>query len=399
MKIILYVLDGCQVKALDRVNTPEARELRKRALIYKNAKTIYPSLTGPGHASIITGVTPGTHGLISHMYWDWNGGVKNIYSDAAFESPTVFELLSKQDLKSQGHGNYFRRGINDSFTRKTMKWFANRLESSAFISNAVGSVPQIERFVKRGVAGTLKDVDIRIAESNEPIHYVVDNHVDKSSHKYGPSSTEYYRSIEAAMSNIIELTNTLDSRREEYAVIVTSDHGHMSVDDKVSADVLDLQTVGYPIKETKLLNANLIVFYGTNEITAVSVVVSRHVQVYVKDKTKIGKIRNALCEKPFIDKLLVGKGIDSWGVNNPRTGDIIGSFKENIGFVELPIGEKGDHGGFTDDEMCVPLWMLGTKVKSGVAVGGKTVDVVPTVYSLLGAKPNGVSFHGESLKF
>lgn len=397
MKAILYVLDGCQVKALDQVDTPEAREVRRRALIHQNAKTIYPSLTGPGHASILTGVRPGGHGLISHMYWDWSGTIKNIYSDAAFESPTLFELLGEDGIKSQGHGNYFRRGINDPFTKKTLKWIANRVEGSAAISSAVDSMPILERFVKRRVAGTLDGVDEKISDSPEPVHYVVDNHVDKSSHKYGPTSTEYRKSIESAMSNILQLLNTLDSRRQEYVVIVTSDHGHMSVDEKLNAEQLDLQEVGYPIREIKLLNANLVVTYGTTEITAVSVVVSRHIQVYVKDKSKIGRITQALYAKPFIDRLLVDKEIDEWGVGNTRTGDIIGSFKENMGFAELPIGERGDHGGFTDDEMLVPLWILGPKIKPGIRSGGGTVDIAPTIHALLGANPNGTRFDGKPI--
>ncbi|PSO09404.1 hypothetical protein B9Q04_00600 [Candidatus Marsarchaeota G2 archaeon BE_D] len=399
MKVILYVLDGCQVKALKRVDTLEAREIRRRALIYENAKTIYPSLTGPGHASILTGVQPGSHGLISHMYWDWDGGVKNIYSDAAFESPTLFELLAKRGVKSQGHGNYFRRGINDPYTRRMLKWLANRVEGSATISSAVDSMPVLERFVKRRVAGTLEGVDEKIADSAEPVHYVVDNHVDKSSHKYGPESTEYHKSIESALSSILQLLNTLDSRRQEYTVIVTSDHGHMSVDDKLQADDLDLSGAGYPIKETKLLNANLVVTYGEAEVTAVAVVVSRHIQVYVKDKTKIGRIAQALYSKRFVDRLLVGGEIGEWGVTNARTGDIIGSLKENMGFAELPIGERGDHGGFTDDEMNVPLWLLGPRIAPATKSGGRTVDIAPTVHRLLGVNPNGARYDGEPLGF
>ncbi|MEM3710457.1 MAG: alkaline phosphatase family protein [Thermoprotei archaeon] len=399
MKIILYVLDGCQVGALSQVGTPEARELEKRALIYTDAQTIYPSLTGPGHASILTGVRPTTHGLISHMYWDREGGsIKNIYSDSAFESPTLFELLSQRGVKSLGHGNYFRRGIADTYSRRALKWLANRLEGSATISSAVDAMPFLERFVKRKVAGTLEGVDEKIADSSENVHYVVDNHVDKSSHKYGPTSTQYFKSIEEAMSNILELLNTLDSRRQEYTVIVTSDHGHTSVDNKLTADALDLKEVGYPLREAKLLNSNLVVFYGGAEITAVSVVVSRHIQVYLKDKSKIGRVREALLAKPFIDRLLVGGEIDEYGAGNRRTGDIIGSFKENIGFAELPIGEKGDHGGFTEDEMRVPLWLISTRINPGTKRGGATVDIAPTVYSLLGLSLNGERFHGEPLR-
>ncbi len=397
VKVVLYILDGCQVKALDELDTPEARILRDRALIYNDATTIYPSLTGPGHASIITGLKPSGHGLISHMYWDWSSGIKNIYSDAAFQQPTLFELLVKQGIHAQGHGNYFRRGISDPPTKRMLKWLANRVEGNTSISNLMEHMPSLEKFVKHRVAGTLNGLDQKIVDSKDNLHYVVDNRVDKSSHKYGPSSTEYQKSLETAMSDVVQLLNTFQSRREDYAVIVSSDHGHMGVENKINAESLDLTEVGLPLKEAKVLNANLVVTYGRERVTAVSVVVSRHLQVYLEDKTKVNRVREALAAKTFVDRVLTGDQVAEWGVANSRTGDILAGFKEHVGFAELPIGERGDHGGFTEDEMRVPLWILGSKVTPGLKRGGRTIDIVPTVYKLLGAKMNGERFHGEPL--
>lgn len=397
MKIILYVLDGCQLRALESTDTPEARELKRRARIYTDAQTIYPSLTGPGHASILTGVKPGAHGLVSHMYWAWDSGAKNIYSDAAFESPTVFEFLSTRGFRAKGYGNYFRRGLADAPTRRVLKWLANRVEGSPTASNLVDSIPLVERLVKRGVAGTLEGVEEKIVDSTEQLYYVVDNSVDKASHRYGPSSTEYVGTLERALGNILSLINRLDSAGQEYALIVTSDHGHTGVEEKLDVEALDLSEVGYPIRETKLVNANLVVTYGGGDVSAAALVVSRHIQFYLRDKSKIGRLKKALEEKPFVDRILVGDEIAEWGVSNPRTGDIIGGLKENFGFAELPIGERGDHGGFTEDEMRVPLWILGTRIRPGVARGGGTLCVAPTICSLLGVGLNGTRFHADPL--
>jgi predicted AlkP superfamily pyrophosphatase or phosphodiesterase len=377
-------MDGCQVDALNKVDSPEATETKKRALIVDHASTIYPSLTGPGHASILTGVQPAKHGLVSHMYWDWSSGIHNIYSDQAFEAPTIFELLSKRGFKSEGHGNYFRKGITDSFGKKTLKWVANRAEKSTLITNTLESMPGFEKFLKKSVAGTVERLDEKVADSDAPLHYVLDNRVDKASHKHGPNSTDYSDAIRTAMANLLGLMNALDSRKQEYVIFVTSDHGHTTVDDKVNGADLDLSEVGLPIKKSEVINANLIVEYGSGSTDAVAVVVSRHIQVYLRDKSKTAKVTEALMKKRFVDKLLVGQQIAEAGVANQRTGDIIGGFKDNIGFVELPIGEKGDHGGFTEKEMLVPLWVIGSKVKPGTIQGGGTVDIAPTIFSLLG---------------
>jgi len=388
-------MDGCQVDALNRVDSSEANEAKRKALIVEPTSTIYPSLTGPGHASILTGVLPAKHGLISHMYWDWGSGIHNIYSDQSFEAPTLFELLSKRGFKSEGHGNYFRRGITDPFSKKTLKWVANRAEKSTFITNTLESMPGFEKFLKRSVAGTVERLDEKVADSNAPLHYVLDNRVDKASHKHGPNSTDYSNAIQTAMANLVGLINALESRKQDYVIFVTSDHGHTTVDDKVNAADLDLSEVGLPIKNSEVINANLIVEYGQSSTEAVAVVVSRHIQVYLKDKSKTARVTEALAKKRFVDKLLIGDQIAGTGVANPRTGDIIGGFKDNVGFIELPIGEKGDHGGFTEKEMLVPLWVIGSKVKPGTVHGEGTVDIAPTIFSLL--KTDEARFDGKPI--
>ncbi|PSN85245.1 hypothetical protein B9Q11_00190 [Candidatus Marsarchaeota G2 archaeon ECH_B_SAG-F08] len=396
MKIVLYVLDGLQVDALNSIETPESLELKKRAVLVEQANTIYPSLTGPGHASILTGLLPSSHGLISHMYWDFRKGLKNIYSDSAFQSSTLFELLAQKGIKSAGHGNYFRRGISDGAKKRFLKWMANKLERASFVTNALEAMPVVERYLKKSVAGTLKNVQDKVVNSNATVHYILDNSTDKASHKYGPLSSEYHNAIEKGLCTLLDLINALDSKGEQYVVFVTSDHGHTTVDSKLNAQDMDLGEIGLPILKSKVINANLILEYGQASTEAVCVIVSRHVQVYLKDKSKTKKVAECLLKKGFFDRLLIGEEIEKIGVSNKRTGDIIGSLKDDFGFVEMPIGVKGDHGGFTQKEMNVPLWILGNKIVPQKIKRADVIDIAPTIFALLGL--NGAKFDGSAIK-
>jgi len=62
----------------------------------------------------------------------------------------------------------------------------------------------------------------------------------------------------------------------------------------------------------------------------------------------------------------------------------------------MPIGVKGDHGGFTQKEMNVPLWILGNKIVPQKIKRADVIDIAPTIFALLGL--NGAKFDGSAIK-
>ena len=67
-KLIVLSFDALQsndVDVLERL--PYCSELFKGAAIVRSVREVYPTLTYPIHTSILTGVTPATHGIFHNQ--------------------------------------------------------------------------------------------------------------------------------------------------------------------------------------------------------------------------------------------------------------------------------------------------------------------------------------------
>jgi len=140
-------------------------------------ETVFPTLTRPNHASLVTGVYPDKHGVLGNEYWE-NG--KKKYRD--IESPTIFEILKENGKESiviarkniceffQDHCEY--KVVNDP--EDVFKTIQKELQTKDFI------------FV------------------NIPI-------LDKLGHKYGPNSKEV-KDAEKELKNLLKNINLMPSR-------------------------------------------------------------------------------------------------------------------------------------------------------------------------------------------
>lgn len=89
--VIIISIDGLRPDALDLAYTPTLDNLRARGAYAPNAQTVWPSLTLPGHASMLGGMSPEKHGL----FWnqpapDWPG----------LNGPTLFNVAHDAGLST-----------------------------------------------------------------------------------------------------------------------------------------------------------------------------------------------------------------------------------------------------------------------------------------------------------
>ncbi|CAN5690635.1 ectonucleotide pyrophosphatase/phosphodiesterase [soil metagenome] len=68
--LILISLDGFKAEYLDRFDLPHLRRLTQRGARSKGMVPVFPSLTFPNHYSLVTGLHPGRHGLVSNRFYD-----------------------------------------------------------------------------------------------------------------------------------------------------------------------------------------------------------------------------------------------------------------------------------------------------------------------------------------
>lgn len=95
-KTIVISIDGLRPAFyLDaRYEAPTLRELAETGVRANGVFPVFPSLTYPGHATLVTGVQPAKHGIVSNTVFSNSLGVTDrwYWEKAALRSPTLWEM-------------------------------------------------------------------------------------------------------------------------------------------------------------------------------------------------------------------------------------------------------------------------------------------------------------------
>lgn len=68
--VILVSLDGFKAEYLDRFRLPNLRRVMQRGTRARAMIPVFPALTFPNHYSLVTGLHPGRHGIVSNRFFD-----------------------------------------------------------------------------------------------------------------------------------------------------------------------------------------------------------------------------------------------------------------------------------------------------------------------------------------
>jgi predicted AlkP superfamily pyrophosphatase or phosphodiesterase len=68
--LVLVSLDGWRWDYLDRANAPHLKALAARGVRSQGLRPAFPSKTFPNHYTIVTGLYPSSHGIVSNNIWD-----------------------------------------------------------------------------------------------------------------------------------------------------------------------------------------------------------------------------------------------------------------------------------------------------------------------------------------
>ncbi|RLE74609.1 MAG: hypothetical protein DRZ80_04235 [Thermoprotei archaeon] len=389
MEITFFLLDGCRPDKLKEANTPNIDRLIEEGIVSLECKTVYPSLTAVGHMSILTGCHPEKTGIISHFYWDF--GEKRFYeifSDEYCQSKTIFEILRDAGLSGGVYGAYFRRGAKDKFTKKLLRKTAGFVaDHMHFVMNFLVKHPSLYKMLRTQVVGAYDEFIRDFKERKHSFYYVMFNDIDKSGHKYGSDSKEYLETIEKIDEKIGDFLTLLDNMDRDVAVVIAADHGHIPVHKKIGLEAMDLSEAGYEIEDVQYVSAAALVHYESSKGDFIhAAIVSRHVQLWFDNKKDVAVILEVLKNRKEFADVRAKDDLEEFRLVNERTGDITIALSDNYGFKFLPIGEKGDHGGLTREEMNVPLIIWGDKIKGRVVENCHVVDITPTILKLLGVK-------------
>lgn len=329
---VVVVLDGCSVRALKRAHTPVIDEVARLGAATFKCRSVAPTATYTGHASIVTGVAPGRHGIVGNFYYDRGQG-RVVWFDVDdvnvhLEAPTVFEFVGAGGCV----GEPVTRGARFKVSKEEVQARDVWEQDSYAVSKAVSMV-----------------------EDERPVLLVVNlPGVDGVGERYGASSREAARILEEDDKLVGRLREALSECYEDYLLVVTADHGMVDVRENVNLEeVLD----------------------GLNPVVCAS---HRFAHVYLED---VEEAERRLREDGRLSLILPRGEAERLSLQNPRVGDLMVAAKPGYELSKQKL--RGSHGGLTRDEMLVPLVVSKPEYADVVKYGASITDVAKIILRYL----------------
>ena len=212
---ILISFDAFKWDYGNRGITPNLDYINKNGVHALSLKPCFPSKTFPNHYSIVTGMYPENHGLISN-------GFSNPYTKERY---SLYDSIAVRDPKWYKGEAIWETAKRQGVITASYFWPGSELlpdyRRPDYVEKFVYTRPYDER-----ISGALKWLELPYSKRPHFITLYFDA-TDTSGHNYGPNSTEVNQSIAMEDSIIgkiflgLNKINLLDSTN----IIIISDHG------------------------------------------------------------------------------------------------------------------------------------------------------------------------------
>jgi arylsulfatase A-like enzyme len=330
-RALMILVDGITPAALQRAQTPTFDGLAARGVMAQDARTVFPTITGPAHTSILTGARVGTHGFLYPKMLDAYGNRMLDFSEGLMQAETVAEAWRSNGITSVGIGSRFLRGADAQ--------------------------------VSEGVVGEdLEDVTnraIAAVQDWEPYFLLVVYYAaDSLGHVLGPEAPETLAAIEDIDTLTARILDAYAAKEllDETVVVVLADHGMLSTETVVSSDFVE-RVGAFP--------------YGRLALVPRALSESDYLE---------------LLQDPRVQDIYGREELEWLGAWGPRWGEQVILLSKGMMF---PHARKlmAYHGAWTQTEKHMPLIIGGAGIRAGAAlVTCETIDLAPTLSLLLGSE-------------
>ncbi|PON17633.1 hypothetical protein C2W62_12150 [Candidatus Entotheonella serta] len=422
---VVVGLDGLRADMVSCETTPNFLRLAQQGVHFNQHHSVFPTATRVNIASLVTGAYSGTHGVVNNAIFEpaispetWvDLGKYDVVeaADAHYRgqllcTPSIGEILAK-------HGDTMM--AISSGTTGSNRLMHHKVKSLGGIGFSAHGIPacyptdEAEAVVaKFGPAPAMGMPDSARAEyiTDVFLHHLFPRHQprvtilwfsdpDKTYHALGigsPESLQAIRAVDAQLGRILDWSQEPD-RAGRVNVLALSDHGHVTVHDKVAVH--------------EALSADVIPAGRGHYADQVAVVPSLTGEIHINnhDPQLVSRIAHWLMSQPWcgsvftqgkneVEGIVPGTFARSLvGNDHERSGDIVyvmrtddernahglpGSCYDDSG---LPLGGS-THGGLSLYELQNVFAAAGPDFRAGHTnpLPSGTIDVMPTLLHLLG---------------
>jgi arylsulfatase A-like enzyme len=326
---LMIIVDGITPNALRLAHAPTFDMLGARGASASDARSIFPTITGPAHTSLLTGARAGTHGFLYPKLLNAYGNRLEDFNEGLMRAETIAEAWRPNGLVTIGIGSRFLRGA--------------------------------DMMITEGIVGEdlfdITDRSIQAVRELEPHFLMVVFYVaDTMGHLFGPEAQETLVAIEQMDAMTARLLDAYAGRNmlDQTVVAIVADHGMARVDEVVQPDFVQ-RAGALPHGRLALAPSAL------------------SLQQF-----------ESLMNDPRVEDIYGRDELELLGAWGPGWGEQVIHLKAGMMFPhsrEL----RGYHGAWSLEEQQIPLILSGAGIRTGGVVETcELIDLAPTLALLLG---------------
>jgi predicted AlkP superfamily pyrophosphatase or phosphodiesterase len=408
-RVIIVSIDGLMPATYVAPDThglavPTLREIVKSGAWSDGARSVFPSVTYPAHASIATGVNPGVHGIVSNGAFDpmgknqqgWRWYAEDIRAPTLWDAARARSLTTALIWWPTTVGaraaavvpEYWRAGSEDDVK------LVRALATPGLLEAVAARFPKFnENFTPPALQDeALADIAVHTIEALKPNLLMLHlPRVDHEEHEGGPFGDKAKAAIEVAdrqLARIIAAAKDAGTWSET-ALVVLSDHGFARISRRVRPGTL-------------LLEKNLVTYDQSRmaDWKASILTTAAFAYVYVKDPADAATRKTLLeifpalqhkadsgIRRVYRQEEIRAKGGDPaafLALEAAEGYEMAGGYR---GAHFSPSFQAGTHGYDPDrPEMFASLLIYGPAIAPGKIKQARLIDVAPTVARWLDLK-------------
>ena len=415
--VVLISVDGLASYFLDdpKASLPTLRKLAAEGARAEKMEASIPTVTWPNHTTLVTGVSPGRHGVLANSYWDRaQGAVVPLLPDPIFNkeeivrTPTIYDAAKNAGLKTAAIIWPASRGA------KTLDWtvpdcgtnalWATHSTPGLLAEFAAAGIPheKQEEWCKQRDGGIPRDrmyarMAAHVLQKHRPnlllLHLVEVDHVN---HQKGPRSPESYAAVAFAdemVREVLDAANAAFPGRVTF--LVASDHGFIGYRRVIQPNVL-------------LRQAGLVKLQGTKVISRDAWALGQF--VYVLNPARRAELVPELARKlravEGVESVVEEQDFPKLGIatpdQDPRMPNLLIHPKDGYSTSDNALDElvvtapseelRGAHGHDNRHPLMQASFLAwGAGIRPGARADGiRNVDVAPTIARILGVPMPGV---------
>ena len=433
-RIVIAAFDGLQLAQVTSERMPVVSKIAGRGVRFLHNHAVFPTVTRANSATLVTGVTPGKHGLTA------NKCIFPEYSKTEVVDTLVPKLVEINQLT--GGRLLFTPTIGELMGERGIRWvsvvggtsgnaFVQHPNASEFggvvihpeFTNPIIHHTDIVRIFGKWPAKTAPAAELVVRTADVAIEYALSGldpdvlliwfpEPDTSQHAFGVDSPEAQNMYSLADAQLGRILDAVEERGGEPDVFIVSDHGYSTIDSVIDVPA-ELAGAGFKPRGSRRGQG------GEND----GVIIAENggsVLLYVPDNSRRSTLEllKWLSDQQWVGAIATDVpgtdlpgfvALSEIGLDGPRAPDIAIALRSRETAQPAPHAATGaasggrlgagSHGGGSPAELHNTLIVSGPSFKAGFESGlaSGNIDIAPTVLTLLGL-PVPAHFDGRVLR-